>query len=53
MLEKICNNHMYTTIPKEEENEQQSFDEFVLDIIEDEEEKIQRKIDEYNEEGGY
>lgn len=53
MLEKICNNHLYTTIPEEHDDEIISFDEFILEIIEDEEEKIQRKIDEYNEEGGY
>jgi len=47
MLEKTHNNHMYTTdVPDETENIN-DHDEFILEIIENEEKELQEKIDDY------
>lgn len=53
MLTGRFNNHMYTTDITEEYNYQLSEDERTLELIELEEDKLQEKIDQYDEEGGY
>jgi len=46
MLEKICNNHLYTT-QVNEESYPISYDEFIQEIIKEEDEELQEKIDDY------
>ena len=54
MLEKICNNQLYTTaVPEQDHCISEDEDEHILEIIEYEEEKIQEQIELYLEEGGY
>jgi hypothetical protein len=47
MLEKICNNHLYTTDIKYSEDIPISHDEFLLEIKEEEDEELQDKIYDY------
>lgn len=46
MLERICNNHLYTT-QVNEESYPISYDEFIQEIIKEEDEELQEKIDDY------
>ena len=47
MLENISNNQMYTTNVPDEEEYTTDHDEFILELIEEEEHELQEKIDEY------